>query len=107
MATTVQTDTALNQLSATVADAVNLHTSANAQLKGRLMVVNQSLDLVEGRLDILFQFAQLGCEKKSWGRSALPACSMKILPKQLICLGNCHCILQETGQNDLTRLSSL
>ncbi|XP_021008448.1 uncharacterized protein LOC110286466 [Mus caroli] len=64
MATTVQTGTALSQLSATVADAVNLHTSASAQLKGRLMVANQRLDLVEERLDILFQMAQLGCERK-------------------------------------------
>ena len=37
MATTVQTDTALNQLSATVADAVNFHTSASFQLKGGLV----------------------------------------------------------------------
>eukprot|EP00073_Rattus_norvegicus_P047811 XP_017450018.1 PREDICTED: uncharacterized protein LOC108351322 isoform X1 [Rattus norvegicus] len=56
--------TALNQLSATVADAVDLHTSTSAQLKGGLMVVNQHLDLVEERLDILFQLAQLGCERK-------------------------------------------
>jgi hypothetical protein len=67
MATTVQTGTALSQLSSTVADAVNLHTSASAQLKGLkggLMVANQRLDLVEERLDILFQMAQLGCERK-------------------------------------------
>ena len=63
MATTVQTGTALSQLSATVADAVNLHTSTSAQLKGGLMVANQRLDLVE-ILDILFQMAQLGCERK-------------------------------------------
>ena len=64
MATTVQTDTALNQLSAMVADAVNFHTSACAQLKGGLMIVNQCFDLVEERLEILFQLVQLGCEKK-------------------------------------------
>ena len=64
MATTVPTDTALNQLSTMVADAVNFHTSASAQLKGGLMIVNQRFDLVEERLDILFQLAQLGCEKK-------------------------------------------
>ena len=64
MATIVQTDTAPNQLSATVADAVNFHTSASAQLKGGLMTVNQRFDLVEERLEILFQLAQLGCEKK-------------------------------------------
>lgn len=64
MAATVQTGTALSQLSAAVADAVDLHTSARAQLKGGLMVVNQRLDLVEERLDILFQLAQLGCERK-------------------------------------------
>ena len=64
MATKVQTDKALNQLSIKVADAVNVHTSASAQLKGGLMIVNQRLDLVEERLDILFQLAQLGCERK-------------------------------------------
>lgn len=64
MATTVKTDTALNQLSAMVADAVNFHTSACAQLKGGLMIVNQRFDLVEERLEILFQLVQLGCEKK-------------------------------------------
>lgn len=44
MATTVQTGTALNQLSATVADGIDLHTYTSAQLKGRLMVFNQRLD---------------------------------------------------------------
>ncbi|XP_076774498.1 endogenous retrovirus group K member 9 Env polyprotein-like [Arvicanthis niloticus] len=67
MATTVQTSTTLNQLSATVTEAMNTHASATAQLKGGLMVVNQRLDLVEERLDILFQLAQLGCERKLGG----------------------------------------
>ena len=40
MGITVQTGTASNQLSAAVADAVDFHTSASAQLKGGLMIVN-------------------------------------------------------------------
>ncbi|XP_076774434.1 uncharacterized protein LOC143435478 [Arvicanthis niloticus] len=63
MASSVQTSTALNQISATVTEAMNTHASATAQLKGGRMVVNQRLDLVEERLDILFQLAQLGCER--------------------------------------------
>ena len=42
--------------------------------------------------------------REIWGHFALPAYNMKILPKQLICL---DCTLQEIGQQDLTRLSSL
>jgi hypothetical protein len=106
MATTVQTDTALNQLSAMVADAVNLHTSASAQLKGGLMVFNQRLDLVEERLDILFQLAQLGCEKKL-GALCITSVQYENFTRAANLSSNCHCILQETGQKDLTRLSSL
>ncbi|XP_052033949.1 endogenous retrovirus group K member 13-1 Env polyprotein-like [Apodemus sylvaticus] len=64
MVTKVHTDRALNQLSAKVADAVNVHTSASVQLKGGITISNQCLDLVEERLNILFQLAQLGCERK-------------------------------------------
>lgn len=64
MANSVQTSTTVNQLSAGVAEAMNLHVSASAQLKGGLMILNQRLDLMEERIDILFQLAQLGCERK-------------------------------------------
>lgn len=64
MALTIQTSTTLNQLSSETADAINIQMSTNAQLKGGLMVVNQHLDLVEEKIDILFQMAQLGCERK-------------------------------------------
>ncbi|XP_060232769.1 uncharacterized protein LOC132651548 [Meriones unguiculatus] len=64
MANSVQTSTTVNQLSAGVAEAMNLHVSASTQLKGGLMILNQRLDLMEERIDILFQLAQLGCERK-------------------------------------------
>ena len=47
MAGTVQTGTKLNQLSVEVTDAINVQTSASAQLKGGLMILNQRLNLVE------------------------------------------------------------
>jgi hypothetical protein len=47
MAGTVQTGTKLNQLSVEVTDAINIQTSASAQLKGGLMILNQRLNLVE------------------------------------------------------------
>jgi hypothetical protein len=64
MAGTVQTGTKLNQLSVEVTDAINIQTSASAQLKGGLMILNQHLDLVEEQISILYQLAQLGCERK-------------------------------------------
>ena len=47
MANTVQAGTKLNQLSVEVTDAINIQTSASAQLKGGLMILNQRLNLVE------------------------------------------------------------
>ena len=63
MARTVQAGTKLNQLSVDLTDAINVQTSASAQLKGGLMILNQRLDLVDEQIDVLYQFAQLGCEK--------------------------------------------
>jgi hypothetical protein len=37
---------------------------ASAQLKGGLMILNQHLDLVEEQISVLYQLAQLGCERK-------------------------------------------
>ena len=37
---------------------------ASAQLKGGLMILNQCLDLVEEQISVLYQLAQLGCERK-------------------------------------------
>ena len=64
MAGTVQTGTKLNQLSVEVTDAINVQTSASAQLKGGLMILNQRFDLVEEQIGILYQLAQLGCKRK-------------------------------------------
>ena len=64
MARTVQAGTKLNQLSVDLTDAINVQTSASAQLKGGLMILNQRLDLVEEQIGVLYQFAQLGCERK-------------------------------------------
>ena len=64
MASTVQSGTKLNQLSVDLTDAIHVQTSASAQLKGGLMILNQRLDLVEEQIGVLYQFAQLGCERK-------------------------------------------
>ena len=64
MAGTAQTGTKLNQLSVEVTDAINVQTSASAQLKGGLMILNQRLNLVEKQISVLYQLAQLGCERK-------------------------------------------
>ena len=63
----IQTAATLNNLSANVANALDLQTSINSQLKGGLMIVNQRIDLVQEQLDILWQLAQLGCEWKMPG----------------------------------------
>ena len=65
MATSVQSSTTVEQLSSSVAEAIDQHSVLSAQLKGGLMIVNQRIDLVEERLEILLQLAQLGCDKKS------------------------------------------
>ena len=39
-------------------------TGVGAQLKGGLMILNQCLDLVEEQISVLYQLAQLGCERK-------------------------------------------
>ncbi|EGW09652.1 Envelope glycoprotein [Cricetulus griseus] len=64
---TVQTASALNNLSANVSHALDLQTSLNSQIKGGLMIVNQRIDLVQEQLDTLWQLAQLGCEWKMPG----------------------------------------
>lgn len=38
--------------------------TANSQIQGGLMLVNQQINLVQEQLDILWQMAQLGCEQK-------------------------------------------
>lgn len=46
LSSTVQTAVTLNNLSATVAHALDVQTSLNSQVKGGLMIVNQRIDLV-------------------------------------------------------------
>jgi hypothetical protein len=65
MATSVQSSTTIEQLSSSVANVIDQHSVLSAQLKGGLMIVNQRIDLVEERLEVLLQMAQLGCDKKS------------------------------------------
>ncbi|XP_040589755.1 vomeronasal type-2 receptor 116-like [Mesocricetus auratus] len=62
LSSTVQTASALNNLSASVALDLDLETSLNSQLKGGLMIVNQHIDLVQEQVDTIWQLAQLGCE---------------------------------------------
>jgi hypothetical protein len=65
MAASVQSSTTIEQLSSSVANVIDQHSVHSAQLKGGLMIVNQHIDLVEERLEVLLQMAQLGCDKKS------------------------------------------
>jgi len=64
LSNTVQTTQTINDLSATVSVALDRQASANTQIQGGLMLVNQRIDLVQEQLDILWQLAQLGCELK-------------------------------------------
>lgn len=67
MSHTIQTAHTLNNLSSSVARALDEQTAVNAQLKGGLMVVNQRIDLVQEQIDVLWQLAQLGCQWKFSG----------------------------------------
>ncbi|MEJ1285050.1 hypothetical protein NN561_016040 [Cricetulus griseus] len=60
---TVQTAHVLNNLSANVANALDIQTSLSSQIKGGLMIVNQHIDLVQEQVDTLWQLAQLGCKR--------------------------------------------
>lgn len=53
MSQSLQTAHALNNLSSNVAQALDVQTSVNAQLRGGLMVVNQRIDLVQEQIDTL------------------------------------------------------
>ncbi|KAL6081465.1 hypothetical protein STEG23_038407 [Scotinomys teguina] len=64
MSHTVQTAQTLNNLSATVSQALDVQTGINGQLKGGLMIVNQRIDLMQEQIDIIWQMTQLGCEWK-------------------------------------------
>lgn len=64
LSTSVQTAQTINNLSASVSVAIDQQISANTQVQGGLMLVNQRIDLVQEQLDVLWQLAQLGCEQK-------------------------------------------
>lgn len=61
---TVQTASVVNNLSASVSEALDYQFSANTQIQGGLSIVNQRIDLVQEQVDVLWQLAQLGCEYK-------------------------------------------
>ncbi|XP_029409942.1 uncharacterized protein LOC115066968 [Nannospalax galili] len=64
LSSSVQAAQSINDLSATVFLAIDKQTSANTQIQGGLMLVNQRIDLVQEQLDISWQMAQLGCVQK-------------------------------------------
>lgn len=63
LSATVQTTQTINELSATVTMALDKQATANSQIQGGLMLVNQQINLVQEQLDILWQMAKLGCEQ--------------------------------------------
>lgn len=63
----VQTAQTLNNLSASVATALDTQSAVNAHLKGGIMILNQRVDLVQEQIDALWQLAQLGCEWRFTG----------------------------------------
>ena len=66
------------------------------------MILNQRLDLVEEQIGVLYQLAQLGCERKL-GALCITSVQYEILLMQLICLDSFLCILQEIGLKDSMR----
>ena len=64
LSTSVQTVQTINELSAHVTSGLDLQATANSQIQGGLMLINQQIDLVQEQVDILWQMAQLGCEQK-------------------------------------------
>ena len=60
----VQTAAAVNNLSAGVAEALDVQGNINSQLKAGILLLNQRVDLVQEQVDVLMELAQLGCEWK-------------------------------------------
>ena len=65
----VQMTDTINTLSASVTTAMDKQASANVKIQRSLMLVNQHIDLVQKKLDVLWQIAQLGYEQKFPGLS--------------------------------------
>lgn len=62
--TSIKSATELNNLAESVSSALDHQSTLDGKLKGGIMVLNQRVDLVEEQLDVLWQLAQLGCERK-------------------------------------------
>ena len=62
LTTTVQTAAAVNNLSAGVAEALEVQGNINTQLKAGILLLNQRVDLVQEQVDVLMELSQLGCE---------------------------------------------
>ena len=56
----VQTAVAVNNLSAGVAEALDVQGNINSQLKAGILLLNQRVDLVQEEVDVLMESAQLG-----------------------------------------------
>jgi hypothetical protein len=67
LTTTVQTAAAVNNLSAGVAEALEVQGNINTQLKAGILLLNQRVDLVQEQVDVLMELSQLGCEWKYSG----------------------------------------
>ena len=62
LTTTVQIAAAVNNLSAGVAEALEVQGNINTQLKAGILLLNQRVDLVQEQVDVLMELSQLGCE---------------------------------------------
>ena len=56
----VQIAVAVNNLSAGVAEALDVQGNINSQLKAGILLLNQRVDLVQEEVDVLMESAQLG-----------------------------------------------
>jgi MAD (mothers against decapentaplegic) family protein 1 len=65
--TSVQTTQTINELSMMITTALDKQATANLQIQGGLMLINQGINLVQEQVDSLWQLAQLGCEYKMPG----------------------------------------
>lgn len=78
--------------------------TANSQIQGGLMLVNQQINLVQEQLDILWQMAKLGCEQSCLAFVSLQY-NMRILQEQLTCHKLCLNIYYRIGLLSLSRHS--
>lgn len=72
----VQTAAAVNNLSANVAETLDIQGNINSQLKAGILLLNQRVDLLQEQVDIMKELTQLGCE---WKFSGLCVTSMPFM----------------------------